>query len=297
MRTPVCLRFVVAAVLLAITASAARGTDRDGRSLYLRHCASCHGFEAKGDGPDADAFAEKPRNLREGFLRKYSTGEIVQRIRNGVPLELALDLPALKSRASEVNALADHLKRLPTVDWEMSYAGWDIYAYRCQVCHGPYGAPTKDLPAGVRPPRNLSEPAFQRSIGDDELLAVVRHGRKGMPALVPRVPESDGPALGAFVRLLSPGFQLYSRYCASCHGDDGLGGDSPPGSFDAPDVKLDRAYLARTDPQRLHDAIWHMVEDQKPAMPHYRWTISDAQAAAIVEYLRGMNQELPHRDH
>lgn len=282
------LRSLAAAVSLAVTAAAAGGAELDGQQLYRQHCSSCHGFEAKGDGPDADAFAEKPRNLREGFLQKYSTDELVRRIRKGAPLELALDLPALKARANEVNALADHLKRLPSIDWAMTRLGGEIYLDRCEICHGPYGAPTQDLPDGVRPPRNLSDPAFQRSIGDMELAAVVRHDRKGMQTLTPRIPERAGPPLAAFVRVLSPGFQLYSRYCRSCHGDDGLGGDYPLAGLEMPKVKFDRSYFARTDPQRFYDGIWHMIENQKPAMPHYRWTLSDAQASAIVEYLKGL---------
>jgi mono/diheme cytochrome c family protein len=180
---------------------------------------------------------------------------LVRRIREGKPLELALDLPAFKARANEVSALVTHLKRLPSIDWDTTAEGWEVYTDRCEVCHGRYGAPTKDLPAGVRPPRDLSNPAFQGEIGDKELMAVVRHGRKGMPALVPGVPESAGKPLVVFVRLLSPGFRLYSRYCASCHGDDGLGGHNPPGSLAMPELMFDRQYFARSDPQQLHDAV------------------------------------------
>jgi len=34
-----------------------------GRDYYLHYCASCHGFEAKGDGPVAPALAVKPADL------------------------------------------------------------------------------------------------------------------------------------------------------------------------------------------------------------------------------------------
>ena len=283
------LAFACSALLAPVTA-VAQGVETDGGRLYRRHCASCHGFEANGNGPDADAFVERPRNLREGFLGKYSVDELVRRIRTGAPLELALDLPALRARASEVNALVSHLKRLPGIEWLPTVLGWDIYTDQCEVCHGAYGAPTKDLPAGARKPRDLSDPAFQRSIDDRELIAVVRHGRKGMPALTPRVPEIAGPPLVSFVRLLSPGFRLYSLYCASCHGDDGLVQSDLPGRVRTPDVKFDRSYFARTDPQKLYDAVWHMLGDQKPSMPHYRWVIDDAQARAIVEYLKSLGK-------
>jgi hypothetical protein len=34
-----------------------------GRNVYLKHCAICHGNDAKGDGPKAKNFFPKPRDL------------------------------------------------------------------------------------------------------------------------------------------------------------------------------------------------------------------------------------------
>jgi len=272
---------ILGCLSLATTAAA----SPDGRQLYLNNCAPCHGREGRGDGPDAEAFSEKPRNLREGFLDKYSTDELVRRIREGKQLQLAVDLPALKRRVGDVNALTTHLRRLPSVDWELTREGWLIYTERCESCHGRYGTPPKNLPVGVQQPRDLSDPAFQRSVTGAKLIDAVRHGRDGMPALAPRVPEDAGRPLAAFVQLLSPGFALYTRHCAACHGDDGLGEGVPVIGTESP-VKFDRAYFARTDGEDLANAVWHMVEDQKPAMLHYRWTIDENDARAIVEYLK-----------
>ena len=281
-RNPVAALLAFGWWLLALSASAA---DLNGQQLYVKYCAPCHGQDGRGNGPDADIFAERPRDLRTGFLKKYPADDLVRRIRTGTPLELALDPPALKARAGEVNTLVAYLKKLPSIDWKQTEVGWAIYAERCAVCHGPYGDGSKHLPSGVRPPRDLSSAAFQKSISEDELMLVVRHGRQGMPALVPRVPEAAGPPLAAFVRLLSPGFTLYSRYCAGCHGDDGLG-VRELGILDMPEVKFDRQYFAHHDAEQLHTAVWHMLASEKPAMPHYRWIITDAEARAIVSYLQ-----------
>lgn len=277
-------------IALALTcilfSSVAPAADFDGRLLYLTRCASCHGHQGRGDGPDAEVFAEKPRDLRAGLLEEYSTDDLVRRIRASTALELALDPSALKERADEVDAVVTHLERLPGINWETTVRGWGVYTDRCEVCHGRYGAPTKDLPAGVRPPRDLSQPVFQSAIGDRELATAVRHGRKGMPVLVPRVDESAVKPLAAFVRLLSPGLALYSRYCATCHGDDGLGAHNPPGSLGMPEVTFDRRYFAPSDSERLHIAVWHMLANEKPAMPHFRSTITEPEARAIVDYLK-----------
>lgn len=257
-----------------------------GKAMYRRYCASCHGLHGRGDGPDADLLSSPPRNLREGFIDKYSTEELVQRILAGRPLALALDPKALRRHAADVESIAVHLERLPRIDWTKVGPGWDLYAERCQECHGPFGEPGEKLPEGVRNPRNLADPRFQSDLRDEQLTIAVRHGRSGMPALIPRLSESDAVMVAAFVRFLSPGMELYTRHCASCHGDDGQGVRSPPGSIGMPSVRFDAEYFSRRDAEQLRRRVWHMLEDEKPGMPHFRWEISEPQARAIVDYLK-----------
>ncbi len=286
-----CAALLAAVILLAGAGGAPAAPTpaavrSNGGRLYREYCASCHGLDAKGDGPDAAIFAAPPRNLREGFLSKYRTEDLVRRVRDGRPLELALDLPALRARASEVEELVTHLKRLPSINWRRAETGQEIYLDRCVLCHGLYGRPGPTLPPGVRAPRDLTDAALQQSVSDKEMIVLVRHGRKGMPALVPRVGRDEAQALLTFVHLLSPGFELYSRYCASCHGDDGRGSGSLAEAIQRPTVVFDRAYFARRDPEQLRSSVWHMVAEEKPAMPHYRHVLSAAQAHAIIEYLK-----------
>jgi len=283
--------FLMGILLLATTAvpaaaQARNGALPDGGHLYREYCASCHGLAGRGDGPDAAIFVARPRNLREGFLQRYKTEDLVRRVREGRPLELALDLPALRAHATDVEAVVAYLRRLPTIDWRRLGRAEAAYVDRCALCHGLYGRPGAELPPGVRAPRDLSDPAFQRSIKDEELSTLVRHGRKGMPALTPRVTETDAQALTRFVRVLSPGFELYSRYCAACHGDDGRGEDGLAETLSRPSVVFDEAYFVRRDPERLRASVWHMLAEEKPVMPHYRHILNDTKARAIIEYLK-----------
>ena len=285
------LTLLVVAVVLVVTcpllADPTPGVGGlDGRQLYREYCSSCHGIGGKGDGPDAAIFAARPRSLREGFLGKYKTEELVRRVREGRPLELALDLPALRARAGEVEALAVYMRRLPATDWKLAGRGQDVYVDRCEVCHGPTGRPGSALPVGVQRPPDLSDPSYQKGVSDAELIRAVRHGRKGMPGLTPRVSEDDARALAAYVRLLSPGYELYSRYCAACHGDDGRGNGNLSEEIHRPTVAFDREYFTHVDPERLRTNVWHMVRDEKPVMPHFRVLLNTAQARAIVEYLQ-----------
>ena len=284
------LTLLVIAVLLQCVQSVAGPTPNaaapDGRRLYREYCSSCHGMGGQGNGPDATIFVARPRNLREGFLKKYPTDELVGRVREGKPLELALDLPALRARAGEVEALVTYMKRLPGVDWDLVGQGQDVFEERCVTCHGRTGRPGPTLPAGVQRPRDLSDPSYQSSVSDKDLIVAVRHGRKGMPALAPRVSEEDAGALAAYVRLLSPGRELYSKFCAVCHGDDGRGNGNLAEEIHRPSVVFNRDYFSHADPDRLRANVWHMVRDEKPMMPHFRVLLTAAQARAIVEYLQ-----------
>jgi mono/diheme cytochrome c family protein len=275
-------RGTIMVVVLAASTCGAAGPE----AAYRQHCAPCHGETGRGDGPDADIFLPRPRNLRDGVLDRYTPEALVRSVRDGVPLALALDPKALEARAGEVEAIVDHLERLPSVDWDLAERGEELWVDRCEICHGPAGRPPTVLPPGVqRTPRDLSDRQFQRRVGDAELLEIVRHGRRGMPAIPALRSDSDARALVAYVRLLSPGFVLYGRYCASCHGEDGRADDLvDPGL--APKVVFDRAYLARQDAEELRTKVWHMLASRRPAMPHFRRRLGEEEARAIIDYLK-----------
>lgn len=256
-----------------------------GSVLYQRECAGCHGPAGRGDGPDASIFRTPPRNLRDGVLDRYPVEAVVRSVRDGGPLPLGLDPAKLKARADEVETLVAHLHRLPDIEWRAVERGEEIYVDRCELCHGPTGQPPADLPAGVQRPRDLSAPSFQRSVDDRALLAAVRDGHRGMPAIPALRREDDARALLAYVRLLSPGFRLYDRYCASCHGQDGRA-DELVDPARGPRVVFDRAYFRAKDPEELRTKVWHMLAAQRPAMPHFRRRLRDADVRAIVMWLR-----------
>ncbi len=271
--------------LALVLATPHRSLALDGATLYGQHCQRCHGVTGHGDGPDAELFVTRPRDLRSGFLARYSLDDLVRRIRTGAPLALAVDPPSLRHRASDVEALAAHVERLPFVNWRRVEEGQALYIDQCELCHGRAGAYELSVPDGARAPRDLGDPVFQRSVTDAELAAVIRTGRHGMPAPWP-IAAQEMSSLIAFVRLLSPGYALYDRYCANCHGDDGHGTGTFAETDARPTVVFDRAYLRRRDPEQVRAAIWHMLDVQQPAMPHLRKTVTEPAARAIIEYLR-----------
>jgi cytochrome c oxidase cbb3-type subunit 3 len=59
----------------------------DGKRLYQRHCASCHGANAEG-GAGNDLIPAAPDLTDKEWKRGGSDGEIFSAIKNGVPPDL-----------------------------------------------------------------------------------------------------------------------------------------------------------------------------------------------------------------
>jgi mono/diheme cytochrome c family protein len=61
----------------------------DGRELYVRYCASCHGTGGRGDGPASKAFRRRPSDLtrlRERYKGQYPVREVMAAIDGRSPV-------------------------------------------------------------------------------------------------------------------------------------------------------------------------------------------------------------------
>lgn len=63
-RTTILLALAFAGMSFPHSILAADTDVRDGKTHYLRYCASCHGINGTGDGPVAKALSHPPTNLR-----------------------------------------------------------------------------------------------------------------------------------------------------------------------------------------------------------------------------------------
>ncbi len=260
-----------------------------GRVLYLSNCSRCHGPTAIGDGSEAPLFADKPSDLRRSeVLDAYNDETLVDRIRGTRRLHLELRPAAVAHHAEDTESLYRFLRELPSVRWAAVEGGAFVYYERCSPCHGLYGRGRPPYPPGVlRPPRDLSDPAFQAETDDRSLARLVRHGKRGMPAVLPRLGEKQADDVAAFVRRLSPGFTLYDRLCSTCHGQRGEGAVGALEEARAPRFAFDAGYFRDHDPDDVRGKIWHMLEDVKPGMPHFT-ELSPQQVKAILAYLRSL---------
>lgn len=100
---------------------------------------------------------------------------------------------------------------------------------------------------------------------------------------------------GAAQQADGPGKVVYDRWCASCHGVDGAG-DGVAAAYMLPRPRdfTRGVYQIRTTPngQLPTDAdLRRVIDDGMPgtAMPGWRGTLSQAERAAVLEYIKGFS--------
>ncbi|MBI2113767.1 MAG: c-type cytochrome [candidate division NC10 bacterium] len=79
----ILLAGLVGAGVVAL-AAAQQANIANGKEKYLEHCASCHGKEGKGDGPDAKDLNPKPRNHTDGnVMNRLRDNYLFTVVKNG----------------------------------------------------------------------------------------------------------------------------------------------------------------------------------------------------------------------
>lgn len=266
-------------------------------ALYQRECGVCHGPAGHGDGSEAPTFLTPPRDLQAELVAKYPPDRVAARIRQSRTRELEIDLDVVEERRKRMSEeIAGHLQRLPDVDWPRARRGADVYAERCETCHGPLArpvTPTALQKADPRPSATAPRPDFQKALGDDEILKSVRGGHPELAGFTPVASDEDARALLVYLRLLSAGFARYSLWCAGCHGDEGRADGPFATSIDRPEVVLDRAWLQAQSPAELRRKIMHLMSEDDGMLPHYQRELSVEQARALAGVLAAMAPAAP----
>lgn len=86
------------AVWLAAGAVTAAGQVERGKAIYDARCASCHGQQGKGDGPQAPFLSPRPASLISAATSVKSDAELLAVIANGKPRTA---MPGWKTALSE----------------------------------------------------------------------------------------------------------------------------------------------------------------------------------------------------
>jgi mono/diheme cytochrome c family protein len=252
----------------------------------------------------ASILGVRPPALRGPQIHsRYTEAELTARILYGDESLPLLDPVKIASMEADISALTDHIKRLPQIDWEEVDKGMETYETLCAYCHGVYGRGDGAFAAAQeRPPRDLGNPTFQLRTKDEELFRAIAEGKGSMPAAKAVLTPEDIRRVVAYLRVLSPGYESYERFCARCHGSDGYPpADSTNGIFGVPPfsredligVVFDENYF-RTHPESaVRASVRRMFRKDHSTMPHFDLELSEAEVRKITSYLpEGASPEL-----
>ena len=234
-----------------------------GQSLYVEHCASCHGLDGNGLVPNARNFGD------------------VDYMRGETPADFYVILT--EGRGEDMPAFGEEL----TSDerWDVVYYVWrfstahevlkegnEIYTDDCDSCHG------EDGRSQILGAANFPDQRFMANKSPSDLYVSVTQGQGSMPAWQARLSqeerwavidyirtftydpqvdddteietsdsasgESERPECSPYLEQTNPfewddtdalaaGETLYNTNCAGCHGEDGVG--KLPGILDFTD--------------------------------------------------------------
>jgi len=211
-------RFILGAVLglLIMPALASASDDIDGKALYAKNCASCHG--ANGE-PTAMGKSLKPfpaRNHR-AIANYVGRDELRRIITYGIkgtamtPKKYALD-------ALEIEAVIDYIQ---TFEYTPSMAnGKKRFKAVCISCHGTDGRAQTGVGA-----KNL----VYSKLDLKDIVHTMRYGRAGtlMTSKRHQLTNRDIADIANYVYSLrylanpAAGKNLYAKNCASCHATPG----------------------------------------------------------------------------
>ena len=286
--------------LLSAGATAAPRRFTEGEALYVRHCSGCHGWEGSGDGPMAIMFEVHPPPLAGLHLSESELVTIIKILHGDSPLVLT-GVGKTASIQADVSALMTHLKRLPELDWEKVDQGRRAYETLCAFCHGVFGGGDGILASSQpRPPRNLAGRVFQSLRSDEQLSRIVSEGMGYMPGAKAVLEREDIDAIVTFIRVLSPGYELYERFCARCHGSDGY----PPAEaaddiFGVPPLArekivgavFDDDYFRKRPETYIRSWVEFMYQTDHSSMPRFNTELDSDDVLKIVKYLRAIGAE------
>jgi mono/diheme cytochrome c family protein/nitrate/TMAO reductase-like tetraheme cytochrome c subunit len=245
------------------------GVTGDGRSLYSKYCAECH-------GSTGNKITTVNLRSKEFLTYRGITGleKITSQGHGGMPPFGRESGGPLTE--DEIRALIAYLHL-----WSdgAGLGKQTIFEGYCAVCHGVRG--------DKMPTVKLNDPGFLRSLGRDTVLQTIRNGKGGMPAFSK---INGGPltyeeilSVEQYLSTLAGGVgkdasALYAQNCAACHGESGS--QIPTANLTSRDFLMSRgdATLLETSAQG------------KGGMPAFGkaagGSLSEEEIKAIIEYLK-----------
>ncbi|MDT8426227.1 MAG: c-type cytochrome [Methyloprofundus sp.] len=267
-----------------------------GEALYLRNCADCHGWEGHGNGAAAEYMdAPVPALQQSKLLSEASESQFIDWVLSGSVEKIQIVDKVGLQTDSEVALLLAYMRRLNSIDWSEVGADQEVYDQLCANCHGLYGRGDGDF--AVQMPvslPDLSAASYQNQHSDAELVEIITQGKHAMPGMGDVLSVQEIKRVTAFMRLFSPGYESYDRFCAACHSSDGMPveflaqtGESREIQFEQSVIPVfDKAYLAAHTDQQLAPKVQHMLNNTKTTMLHFSRELQADEVRLIYQYLR-----------
>lgn len=213
----------------------------EGRSLYLRNCATCHGDQGNGKGPSAASLPNQPRDFTRGKFKFKSTvsgppllADLIRTIENGLKGTPMQGWKFLLSEA-EIEAVARTIRTFtpvsdgtptpvflsppPPPSPRLVSMGRELYQDAgCVECHGERGNGNGPKAASLRDdqganirPANFLKGSFKGGKSPEAIFLVLTTGMEGtpMPSYADSLPEESRWALAHFVLSLNSGKTIW----------------------------------------------------------------------------------------
>lgn len=183
-----------------------------GEKIYNTYCASCHGINGGGNGPDAALLSVKPADFRDGVYQFRSTprgelptkSDIVYTLEHGV--RTTAMLPQLQLNHNEMEAVAGYIMDFcgrfktekpprvvpvppaPEKTTALVTEGKQLFENACAVCHGrdgegdgPVAGYLKDYEGRPIRPANLTVRPLRQANTSTQIYKRIATGLNGTP--------------------------------------------------------------------------------------------------------------------
>jgi mono/diheme cytochrome c family protein len=217
-----------------------------GKALYEKHCAYCHGADGKADTPVGRLLTPHPRNFADPVeMARVSVDRMYHAIKEGRP-RTAMPVWEHVLTETQIGDVIDYVRSLASpqaltlsVDLLSLEIGRRIYEKDCQLCHGKDGRADTEVAKFLRPPpRNLADPIEMARVDDGRMYSAIKLGRRGTgmagwgELLSPAEMIDVIRYVRSLVQPLAPGMtqadldvavgeRIYHQDCAPCHGEKG----------------------------------------------------------------------------
>jgi high-affinity iron transporter len=175
----------------------------EGKGIYERSCASCHGATGLGDGPAGATLHPKPPAIGSAEIMNGVTPALTYRVVSvGIAGTPMVGYAGLLTPEQRWNVVA-YVTSLRSTHAQLM-EGEGLYTQRCASCHGVAGAGDGTLARSLtRLPPEIGTVAWQIEHSDEQLGQVVRDGIAGTSMPPAReLSDSQVKSVVAYVRTL-----------------------------------------------------------------------------------------------